>query len=43
MSVDFSAGTDRQVLSANLTTGSLISFGTWMLANTMGQGNSGAV
>lgn len=43
MSVDLAAGTDRQVLSGNLTTGSLVSYGTWMLANTMGQNNSGAL
>lgn len=43
MSVDLAAGTDRQVLSGNLTTGSLISFGSWILPNTMGQSSSGAI
>ena len=43
MSVDLSAGTDRQVLSGNLTTGPVVSFGSWILPTTMGQGNSGCI
>ena len=43
MSVDLSAGTDRYVLSGNLTTGALVSYGAWILPTGMGGVNSGTI